>query len=89
MAKTTIAPSISRDSYSEMRHLLSGEGELPATHEEWCAEIAAANAQRKSQGYLIVEVAVEPGGFARYCAGTRQKPSRMLLDAYAVSLAPR
>lgn len=89
MVKTSIAPSISRESYAEIRQLVGSDGGLPSTYEEWFFNIATANAQRRSQGYSVVEVPVEPEAFAQYCSKVGQDPSRSMLDAYAVSLASR
>ena len=85
MAAFPIGIRIEPHEYDDFLRAIPNDKHLPATYEEWLKRRLTESQQILKKGGRLSEVLVDYKGFAKYCRDGKQKPSYVVLMAYAVT----
>jgi hypothetical protein len=85
MAAFPIGIRIEEHEYGDFLRAIPNDKHLPATHDEWLKRRLTESQELLKKGGRLNEVLVDYKGFAKYCRDRKQKPSYVVLMAYAVT----
>jgi hypothetical protein len=85
MAAFPIGIRIEEHEYPKFLRAIPSDKHLPATYKEWLKRRLTESQQLLKKGGRLSEVLVDYEGFAKYCREGKQKPSYVVLMAYAVT----
>ena len=85
MAAFPIGIHIEAHEYKHFLRAIPNDKHLPPTYDEWLERRLTESQRMLKKGGRLNEVKVDYKGFAKYCRDGKQKPSYVVLMAYAVT----
>jgi hypothetical protein len=76
-----------REDYDRIRGIMQDSGTLPATYEEYRANVDRHLAEAKAQGVEFELVTIEPDAFLQFCRETRLPPNSMARATFCTCIA--